>query len=160
MISLISVFVCALLASMAFLGVFMRLPVARHFADLPDHRKVHQSAIPRIGGIGIAAVFLLMLVGASFFGLWHPEAQFFGTLLFVGLFLLAAGILDDVLSLGYKVKFLLQVLMAIIVVSVFQTQFDHFSFLGYVMPLGDLGIVISVFWIVAIMNAVNIIDGI
>jgi UDP-GlcNAc:undecaprenyl-phosphate GlcNAc-1-phosphate transferase len=157
---LISVFVCALAVSVVVLGIFMRLPLARHFADLPDHRKVHQSAIPRIGGIGIAFAFLALLVGATMLGLWNPDRQLFGTLLFVGLFLLAAGTLDDVLSLGYKVKFLLQFLMAILVVSVFQTQFDHFSLLGYVLPLGEMGLVISVFWMVAIMNAVNIIDGI
>lgn len=138
----------------------MRLPVARHFSDLPDHRKVHQTAIPRIGGLGIAAAFLGMLAIGSAFGLWHPAPRFFGALSFVGVFLLGAGILDDVLTLGYKVKFLLQFFMAAIVVTVFQTQFDHFSLLGYVMPLGDLGVVLSIFWIVAIMNAVNIIDGI
>jgi UDP-GlcNAc:undecaprenyl-phosphate GlcNAc-1-phosphate transferase len=160
MITLIAVFACALAMSALFLGVFMRLPVARHFADMPDHRKVHQTAIPRIGGLGISVAFLLMVTIASVAGWWSPSPLFLGALLFVGLFLLGAGILDDVLSLGYKVKFLLQFLMSAVVVTVFQTQFDHFSFLGYVMPLGDLGIVVSIFWMVAIMNAVNIIDGI
>jgi UDP-GlcNAc:undecaprenyl-phosphate GlcNAc-1-phosphate transferase len=160
MISLLSVFAFAVAACWLILGIFMRIPLARHFADVPDHRKVHHTAIPRIGGVGIAATFLILLVGGSMLDLWNPEPLFFGTLLFVGLFLLVAGTLDDVLSLGYKVKFLLQFLMATLVVSVFQTQFDHFSFLGYVLPLGDLGLVISIFWMVAIMNAVNIIDGI
>ena len=99
MILLLSVFACAIATSWLILGVFMRLPVARHFADIPDHRKVHQSVIPRIGGVGIAASFLLLLVGASVFGFWNPEPLFFGTLLFVGLFLLVAGTLDDVISL-------------------------------------------------------------
>jgi UDP-GlcNAc:undecaprenyl-phosphate GlcNAc-1-phosphate transferase len=142
------------------LAVLMRLPLAKHFADMPDHRKVHQSAIPRLGGLGIVLTLILFLAVAQGFGLWDPSDKLLYSLSFVGAFMLLAGTLDDVFSLGYKIKFLLQFVLAGVVVCVFRLHFQEASIFGQVWYLGGFGMVVSMFWIVALINAVNIIDGI
>jgi UDP-GlcNAc:undecaprenyl-phosphate GlcNAc-1-phosphate transferase len=146
--------------SLVLLGLLIRSPLARHFADLPDHRKVHQAAIPRLGGTAIVLTFLVLLTIAQVFNLWEPSAKFLLSAVFVSLFLLIAGTLDDVLSLGYKAKFLFQFLLAGVVVCVFGLHFEAVSLFGRSFELGGLGLVLSIFWMVGLMNAVNIIDGI
>lgn len=158
-------FLAALLAgsallSLVLLGLLIRSPLARHFADLPGHRKVHEVVIPRLGGTAIVLTFLVLLFIAHVFELWVPSPTLLFSIVFASLFLLIAGTLDDVLSLGYKAKFLLQFVLAGVVVSVFGLQFESVSFLGYQYDLGGLGVIVSIFWIVGLMNAVNIIDGI
>jgi len=161
MLTLITILVAAALFSLLLLAILVRSPLVKYFADEPDHRKVHQRAIPRLGGLGIVLVFLVMLIAAYFSRLWTPLPILpLMSMLFVGLFLLLAGTLDDVLSLGYRAKFLLQFLLAGVVVCVFHMQFESFSILGHLIPLGGMGVVVSMFWMVGVMNAFNIIDGI
>jgi UDP-GlcNAc:undecaprenyl-phosphate GlcNAc-1-phosphate transferase len=160
MLPLIAVLLASAIGSLIALGILLRSPLARHFADMPDHRKVHQSAIPRLGGVGIILTFLALLAAAQIFDLWNPTHKFLFSIGFVSVFLLVAGVLDDVFSLGYKVKFLLQFLLAGVVVCVFRLHFEQVSLFGQVWSLGGFGMLVSLFWVVALMNAVNIIDGI
>lgn len=148
------------LLSVIFLGILIRSPLARHFGDLPGHRKVHQAVIPRLGGVGIVLSFLVLLTAAQVFSLWEPSTGFLLSIVFVSLFLLIAGTLDDVISLGYKAKFLFQFLLASVVVCVFGLHFEAVSLFGQTFSLGGLGLLLSIFWMVGLMNAVNIIDGI
>ncbi len=148
------------LLSTALLGVFVRTPLARHFADMPGHRKVHQTVIPRLGGLGIILAFLLLLAIAQIFQLWVPTPRFLYSIVFASVFLLIYGTLDDVFTLGYKAKFVLQFLLAGVIVSAFELYFESFTVFGHHIPLHGMGPVISVFWLVGLMNAMNIIDGI
>jgi UDP-GlcNAc:undecaprenyl-phosphate/decaprenyl-phosphate GlcNAc-1-phosphate transferase len=151
-------FLCASL-----LWVFVRTPLVKYFADAPDHRKVHQWVVPRIGGLAIVIAFLVLVASTlslKIAALADADPVFMGLLGFVGLFLLGAGTVDDVHPLNYKAKFLLQFLLAGTAVTVFGAKFDILRIVGVTFPLGDASILVSIFWIVAMMNAVNIIDGI
>jgi UDP-GlcNAc:undecaprenyl-phosphate GlcNAc-1-phosphate transferase len=160
MLSLILLLAAAVALSILLLGILIRTPLARHFADMPGHRKVHHTVIPRLGGTGIVLTFLILLTIAQVFELWDPSAKFLLSIVFASLFLLISGTLDDVLTLGYKAKFLLQFLLAGVIVSVFGLSFENISLFGYEVPLYGMGMVLSIFWLVGLMNAVNIIDGI
>jgi len=160
MLSLILLLAGAAALSILLLGILIRTPLARHFADLPGHRKVHNTVIPRLGGTGIVLTFLVLLTIAQVFELWDPSAKFLLSIVFASLFLLIAGTLDDVFTLGYKAKFLLQFLLAGVIVSVFGLSFEKVSLFGQEWPLYGMGMVVSIFWLVGLMNAVNIIDGI
>jgi UDP-GlcNAc:undecaprenyl-phosphate/decaprenyl-phosphate GlcNAc-1-phosphate transferase len=147
----------------ATLWVFVRSPLVKYFADAPDHRKVHQWIVPRFGGLGLVATFLFLLAVSTFADITYLnsiDGKFLATLAFIGLFILCAGTMDDVHPLDYKVKFLFQFLLAGVVVCVFGSQFHRFVFLGHTFELNGAGAVISIFWMVAVMNAVNIIDGV
>src|SRR5690606_18499089 len=90
-------------------------PIARHFGDAPDHRKVHQTVIPRLGGLSLILAFLIVLAMRTLVpgDIWPVSGNHFsGALLFIALFLAAAGTLDDIYTLDFKPKFLLQFMMA------------------------------------------------
>ncbi len=150
------------LASVLILRAIGLSSLSRFFIDKPDHRKVHQAAVPRFGGIGVILAFLLALCILMLPGM--PGALPMGTLpaalAFISFFLLFAGGLDDVRPLDYKIKFLLQFALAGGVVLILGRDFDTIAILGHRFDLGWAGPILSIFWIVALMNAMNIIDGI
>lgn len=153
----------SLLISLVFIRILRNFPLARFFGDSPDHRKVHQSIVPRLGGIGIILSFLAVL---GLQRLLHIPLQaeisgsLAGAFLFISLFLLVGGGLDDVKPLNFKVKFALQFALATGVVLLLERDFDTIAILGHRFQLGLLGPILSIFWFVALMNALNIIDGI
>lgn len=145
------------------IALLAKSPLRLYFGDAPDHRKVHQYVVPRLGGLGIIAAFLVFLYAQRFLlgapGLRLPEPLFL-SLIFLSVFLLAAGTWDDVKALGYKTKFVLQFALAGALVYGFGNGFESFKVGGFHWDLGALGPLLSVVWMVAVMNAFNIIDGI
>jgi UDP-GlcNAc:undecaprenyl-phosphate GlcNAc-1-phosphate transferase len=153
----------ALLTSLLVLRALVHSPLARHFGDAPDHRKVHQSIVPRIGGMGIILSFLIVvgmlaLLGSPYLPL--PSGPYFKSILFAAAFMLVAGTVDDLRPLNFKIKFLLQFALAAGVVLILDQEFDTFAVLGHRFELGALGPLITIFFIVGVMNAFNLIDGI
>ncbi|HEX2613569.1 MAG TPA: MraY family glycosyltransferase, partial [Fibrobacteria bacterium] len=160
MLALIPWLVAAALLSAVLLNILSRTSLAKHFADMPGHRKVHERVVPRLGGIGIVLSFLVLITTAQTFGFWDISHRFLLSVVFTSLFILVAGAFDDTLSLGYRSKFLLQFLLAGIVVCAFGLHFDKVSLFTADVSLGGLGMVVSIFWMVGLMNAINLIDGI
>ena len=78
--------------------------------------------------------------------------------------IVALGIFDDVLALGAKLKFVVQIVAAAIPVCIGDLQIGLFTNLN---PLSDtpfvhhgiLAVPVTIIWIVGITNAVNLIDG-
>lgn len=162
MFHLLVLTIAALASAVATKLIFIS-PLARFFGDTPDHRKVHQHVVPRLGGLGMILGFLFVL-GLRYFvpGEFWPVSgnHFSGALLFVALFLAVTGTLDDVRPLNFKLKFLFQFILASGIVVLLGHRFDGVSAMGHHFQLGYSGYAITIFWIVAVMNAFNIIDGI
>jgi UDP-GlcNAc:undecaprenyl-phosphate/decaprenyl-phosphate GlcNAc-1-phosphate transferase len=157
------VLMIALLASAVATKLIFIGPFVKYFGDAPNHRKVHQHVVPRLGGLGMILGFLLVLGLRSFVpaDFWPRSGNFFsGALLFVALFLSITGTLDDIRPLNFKLKFLFQFILATGIVVLLGHKFDDVSALGHHFQLGHFGYAITIFWIVAVMNAFNIIDGI
>ena len=104
-------FLTALFVSTVFVAVLIKLAAPLRFVDIPDHRKVHTVAIPRVGGIGMVAGTLLAL------WLWQePDPALLG--LFGGIAALSVfGVLDDRFNLDYRTKLLGQFIAVLIVVG-------------------------------------------
>lgn len=156
------------LAFMIALGVALFLtPVVISFArrtgalDAPDARKVHVRPIPRIGGIGIYAAFMVsVLVQMSISDLSPELMTSLWGLLAGGSIIVAIGIIDDYRDLPAKVKLLGQILAACVLVIGFDVRIDVIT-----DPLGDFiyleyfAIPATIFWVVGLTNTVNLIDG-
>ena len=143
-----------------FLTPFVKQLAARLGAiDTPkDDRRMHKKPIPRLGGL---AIFLSFLCTLLLFG--EYSAQMLSVMLGATI-IVVLGIFDDIMALGAKFKFIVQVLAACIPVcmgglriEVF-TSFNPFSDSLY-FDLGILAIPVTILWIVGITNAVNLIDG-
>ena len=143
---------------------FVLSPAAKRIAykigaiDIPkDERRMHKKPIPRLGGL---AVFFAFLVTVVFLVPIDREMQ---GILIGALIIVLLGVVDDSIELPAKFKFLVQIVAATIVV-LHGTRIDVISNLNLFsdapyLNLGLWGIPVTVIWIVAITNAVNLIDG-
>lgn len=136
------------------------VPIAKKIAnhvgaiDVPNERKVHKNPMPRMGGIAIYGAFL---VGYILYG--DITTQMLSIL--IGSFIIfVLGMLDDIKPIRASYKFLVQIIAAIIVVVYGQVYFNEISFLGFSLSFNKIiSYFLSVFFIVAISNAINLIDG-
>lgn len=139
-------------------------PVVRTLAfrvgavDVPkDARRMHDHPIPRMGGLAIFFGFILSVL------LFLPLTEQLRGMLLGAVVIVILGIFDDIYALPAKPKFLVQILAALLAVLAgnrifFLSNINVFSADPY-WYLGWLSIPVSVFWIVGITNAVNLIDG-
>lgn len=154
----------AFIVSFAF--TFATTPLVRRFAfkigaiDIPkDNRRMHKKPTPRIGGLAI--IFGFMVATLCFA---QPSRQLYGTL--AGAAIIAVmGVIDDCKNLPAKLKFVIQIIAALVVVFAGDIKIDVFTnpnFLSdnpyWVLPEW-LSVTLTVIWIVFITNAVNFIDG-
>jgi len=126
--------------------------------DVPkDSRRVHKFPIPRLGGL---AIFIGFLLSVLFFA--DITIQIRGIL--IGAVIIAAlGAIDDLKPLNAYIKFVVQVVAALIAVF-HDIRIEVFSNPLVFMEaewvfLGVMSIPITVLWIVGITNSVNLIDG-
>ncbi len=117
-----------------------------------DGRRMHRRTVPRIGGLAMFFSFLIVTVAFCDF------SPLLAALLLGGLLLVALGIVDDVVSLKAWVKALVQFGVSFIPV-LFGLRISFFSWFGGRVELGVFSIPVTVFWIMALTNAINLIDG-
>ena len=160
--SLIATVAAALVT--AFLIALITTPVVRALAhkvgamDVPkDNRRMHKVPIPRMGGL---AIFFGFLLSSLIFVPLTNELRF---MLLGAVIIVILGIFDDIYALSAKLKFVVQIIAALVAVAggnVITTVSNPniFSSAPY-WHLGFLSIPVTVIWIVAITNSVNLIDG-
>lgn len=160
------------------LSVFLSIFVIPHILvisykkklfDVPDSRKMHTAEIPRLGGVSFFPILLVswgtsMEIRYLFYHIINldsiPVLSKF-LFLFIGLTLLYfTGIMDDLIGVCYKYKFIIQILCA----SFFTISGLWINSLGglfgiYAIPIW-IGAPLTILVVVYITNAINLIDGI
>ena len=138
--------------------------------DVPDARKVHTMPVPRLGGVSFFPVILMSMFLVIGFRLYFWDVNVSGLsfnmlyeylFLFVGMTLLyLVGVCDDLVGVGYRYKFAVQIAAAFLLV-LSGNWFDSFGGLFgiYSVPVW-VGVPFTVFIVVYITNAINLIDGI
>ena len=130
--------------------------IANHVGamDMPNKRKVHDKPMPRLGGLAIYASFL---IGYIFYG--EITTQMLSILISTFIIVLL-GLIDDISPVRARYKFLVQILCASIIVIYGQIYFSELSILGYNFCFNEFwSYFLSIFFIVSITNAINLIDG-
>ena len=154
--------------AVAFLVALITTPIVKELAykmgavddpkkDKDPERRMHSKPVPRMGGL---AIFLGFFISVLLFARLDTAAK---GLMLGAVVILVLGIFDDIYDLRAIFKFGVQIIAALIAVlsgNVVQTLSNPniFSQNPY-WDLGWLAIPFSVIWIVAITNAVNLIDG-
>jgi len=147
MSTLLLIFATALVFALGATPILRRLAPRVGMMDQPNARKIHQTPIPRVGGVAMYGAFLLALIlfadrfyvpqlisiivgatGVSFLGFW-----------------------DDRVGLHAGVKLIGQVAAALLLIATGVT-IDLFH-----QPVIDA--VITLVWIVGITNALNLLDN-
>jgi UDP-N-acetylmuramyl pentapeptide phosphotransferase/UDP-N-acetylglucosamine-1-phosphate transferase len=146
-------FVVSLAVTMVLIPPLMRAAGRLRAVDLPNERKVHSSAIPRVGGIAMVAGAVLPIL------LWVPMQQQTVALLFGMAVILLFGFWDDRVDLDYRWKLAGQLLAALLVVVGGHVTIERIPFFdGQDVP-AYASIPLTVVVIVGVTNAINLADG-
>ncbi|NSL51762.1 glycosyltransferase family 4 protein [Calidifontibacillus erzurumensis] len=151
---IITAIVC-FLASIGLTPIVKKLAISIGAVDKPNHRKVHQRIMPRLGGL---AIFISMVIG---FLIARPVDDEISTwaILIGATIIVITGILDDRFEISPKLKLLGQILAASVVIyGGVQVPIINLPF-EVTINLGYFSIPFTLLWIVGITNAINLIDG-
>lgn len=127
--------------------------------DQPDeHRKHHGKAISRLGGLPI---FVTLMFGMSYMALTRkPTEREWWPVILCNALIFCVGFLDDLKPLGARVKLLGQIGVALILwglggsIDSISHPTTHVS-----MALGWWSPWVTVLWLIAVPNIINLIDG-
>jgi UDP-GlcNAc:undecaprenyl-phosphate/decaprenyl-phosphate GlcNAc-1-phosphate transferase len=127
-------------------------------------RKVHAKPIPRLGGVAIVLAFnapiTALLFVDSAVALIFREQRDLILGLYVGGFAIAAlGFYDDLYGADAKLKFSVQTGVALLLYAIgFRVEVLSWPF-GPPLALGLLALPFTILWIVGVINAMNLVDG-
>lgn len=163
-------FLLSILLSWLIIPRILVVAFRKRLFDMPDARKIHNQAIPRLGGLSFVPTILFSV--AFVLGLQYTlEANLPSALLryivpefcflVCGLVLLyLAGIKDDLVGLRYRTKFLVQIIAAIFFPLSGLWINNFYGLLGIHELSAWIGIPFTILTVVFIINAINLIDGI
>lgn len=149
-------FTLVFLVSFSLTALFVKLHPAVGLVDIPDKRRVHKKITPRAGGI---AIYFAILLGVFLFFPTFNQ-NIIGFVLGATL-LVITGLIDDLFDLNAFIKLALQFLSALILVSVGELYFTElFLPFGIHLQFSEFaGQVLSIGWVLFLINAINLIDG-
>ena len=162
---IIDYLIISIMASLAINSVLRNFAKEKKLlVDIPDRsRKFHKRATPLTGGIGILlAVIISTEIYLDMNNLKGYMPEFSQKLYIASIPLLILFIIDDIKNLRPLIRLIIQVILSIYVI--FSTDI-YLSNLGNLfgfgeIQLGILSIPFTIFCVVGIMNAFNMIDGI
>lgn len=160
MIYAVCFFICGFLVSLFLTPQAIRLGEMGFALDKPnENRKQHGRPIPRLGGLPIFITLMFAAVVILYLDRHHGRQWlpvFSGCALMFGL-----GLWDDFKALGAKRKLAAQIAIATLVYSL-GLNIDRVTYPGgaWSVNLGWIaGYLATVFWLIAVPNIVNLIDG-
>ncbi len=163
MTTIIYIFFIALLSSFFLTPLVRKIALRFNIVDHPSERKVHTTPIARIGGVALFLSFAASFALLSFNEIMYrelvgPDKRFF-VFVIGGLAAFTLGLWDDFKSLPSSIKFAGQIAIGIFV-YLGGIQIDNVS-VPFVesFNLGLFSMPATVFWIVLVINAINLIDG-
>lgn len=144
------------IASLIIFKIGIRFGARLGLIDQPGGRKMHEGAIPLIGGLIIVPVFAALVYVTNLHDVLPLSPLLFGVLL-----LLIIGAIDDKFNIHPWARFIIQIWLACFIVIFAQGQIEN---LGNLFGFGDVqlgwfGTVFSVTCLVLLMNAINMMDG-
>lgn len=149
-------FTSSLIIAMYFLPKVLKIAYRRHLQDKPGNHKIHNREIPTMGGIGIFLGFsfgLLLAVNG-----YMKDVTYFMAGLIILFFI---GIKDDMITVTPWKKIAAQLLAGLILCIFTPLRFTYFhGFLGIWAIPDWVSYAVTLFLIVIIINAYNLIDGI
>ena len=127
----------------------------KKFDDI-NHRSSHKTLATRTGGIG---VFLTVLIISLFY--YSQNIEIFDYSLFIPLgIMFIVGVYDDFYNADFKLKFLLQIIVAKILIDQGYVISNYYGIFGLYEIPWPLAQVTSIFVFLVVVNAINFIDGI
>jgi len=165
-VNLVFAFAVGLFTAYLVVPRLMRFDIEKGIFDRPGGHKLHKKQIPTLGGFAIfLGVLLAMLVVFPFCrsAFISPGSIYnlLGILIGAGIIFLM-GLFDDIFGLSPAVKLIAQIFVGL-AMCLFDIRIDFINSPfreGYIFLQPWQAWIVTIFWVVAIMNAVNFIDGV
>lgn len=145
------------LFSVAIMPLMKKIALHIGAVDIPrndeEHRHIHNKTMPKLGGVGI---FLGFLFGYMLFGTQSVQMN---SILIASFIMILTGIIDDVKSIKAWEKFLAQLVAAAIIVFYGGIILNNVTAFGFTFDFGFMAYPITLLFIVACSNIINLIDG-
>jgi UDP-GlcNAc:undecaprenyl-phosphate/decaprenyl-phosphate GlcNAc-1-phosphate transferase len=156
----------SLLLSLVLTRYVRNLAMGRDWVSPPlEDRDLHETPLPRLGGVPIFLSFLISIAVALVAGRHFPALTFgpsIRTLLIIlapGTLIFLLGIYDDIYSIAPFTKFAVQAVAAIMLFAGGLRILDLPVLFGARHLPWPIGLPITVLWVIGITNAFNLIDG-
>ena len=130
-----------------------------------EFHQAHATPISRFGGVALAAAFVVVALVALVASTSLPSDLEISpqniAVVLGGLAMFLVGLLDDLRPVNAKLKFLAQIAIATTVTLGGELQFERWTnpYTSTTYELGAFGSFLTVFWLVAVTNLINLTDG-
>lgn len=154
--SMLLIIISSIFLSSLFIIFFQRLFFRKNIIDQINDRSSHKVIATRSGGIAIFASLFVI----STFNYFNSIEIFDFSLIIPLSILLVVGLYDDVYKLDFKLKFIFQIIAAKIIIDNGLVIDNLHGMLGIFELNRIISQLITIFFIVAIINSINFIDGV
>jgi UDP-GlcNAc:undecaprenyl-phosphate/decaprenyl-phosphate GlcNAc-1-phosphate transferase len=153
----IGAFIIGFILVMISIPPIIRVAHSKHLFEPFEERKIHTKIVPPMGGVAIFIGFTLSSIiatdGISFDALKYIIASVI-IMFFIGL-------KDDLMDISARKKLMVQIFAAVILITLGNVRFTHLHGMLGTNEIGYLtSIILTIFAMVVIINAFNLIDGI
>lgn len=149
--------ILSFLLTLILIPFLKKIAVKVNLVDKPNYRKIHQDAVPLVGGIAIAITSLMILVIQSL--LFTNTKEY--TIIFASAFLLLiVGVIDDKMDVKAKYKLIIQLLLSFIIASSSVRITSLFGLFGIYEIAIWAQYLLTIIVITGVVNAFNLMDGV
>lgn len=158
--------VSSIIATLIIMPFLLDICKKRGLYDMPNERKVHANKIPRLGGVVFAPAMLIgICISLGVMAITRttemPTFKMSTLAILSGMFLIyCIGVLDDVLGLNARFKFMVQFVAALFMPLCGLYLNNLYGFMGiHEIPIW-VSYPLSIFISLLVVNSINLIDGI
>jgi UDP-GlcNAc:undecaprenyl-phosphate GlcNAc-1-phosphate transferase len=148
-----------LIVLVSFFFTLLFTPMVRWIAmkigamDKPNKRKIQDVPIASMGGLAIFLTFLLCYM------IFAPVSPQVVSILIGAFIIILTGIIDDISPLRAREKLIGQIVSALVVTLYGGVAIEHIQLFGHIISFGWMSYPLTILFIVAIMNAIDLADG-
>ena len=143
----------ALLLTRLLTPLFCSIGLRFKIMDSPGGRKWHRMPIPCVGGLIIIFSIIFPLL------LFVDLTPVMSGLIVGGVIIVGLGIMDDTRGVPYYLKFAIQFIAVVLLLVISGQHAKPVEIVGFTLDLGDLFFPLVIVWMMGIINAINLIDG-
>ncbi|MGD9678975.1 MAG: MraY family glycosyltransferase [Vulcanibacillus sp.] len=150
----------------AFLTVLILVPILSrvafklNFVDLPNIRKTHKGPVPLLGGLAIYLGYMITMF------LCVDDSRLKTAIIISSTLIVSIGLIDDYYKSKKKdfsslPKIIIQIIVAVILYS-FGIKITGISSIfdgGMIFFSAEISLVVTLIWVVSLMNMINFLDG-
>lgn len=146
-------FICSAILMFLMRKIAIHIDAMDRPREEEGHRHIHKVATPKLGGVGI---FLAFLIGYMLFG---EQSIAMNSILIGSFIIILTGIVDDIKPIRASHKLLGHIAAASVIVFYGGIRLDTITAFGYSLSFGILSYPITLLFITACTNIINLIDG-